>query len=199
MPNYPSHSEECYSSHESASHIKTPKGRKRRKITLYTILWAVLAIAFAIFFVVMLYRGYEANRPWNLDIAIESPSETYVVEGGTLIVLQGGPKVRSLQLASTYEKDYYMYQIGWRLAVTSPNTSYGRMTDKDNDGCVIQVNTVLVSYADPYNGPFIGIKLEDLDEAIIKLLPKEVEQDPDGIIWISSNYIDMRNVVKPQP
>ncbi|MCL2444948.1 hypothetical protein FWD07_02405 [Candidatus Saccharibacteria bacterium] len=159
----------------------------------------VVTIVFVVALAILLISEYHANRPWRVAerTAVESHTEVWVVEGGMLFILPGRPNIRSLPLASTYSFRHYVPGGGMRLNVLRANTSYGRMIDRDNDGHLIFVCEVFINRADPWNGPFIGFKLDDLCERTLDLLPRNINRSPDGLIWISSNYIHMENVVRP--
>lgn len=79
--------------------------------------------------------------------------------------------------------------------------SYGIITDQDADGLTLpSVKRIIRSDADGFNGPFIGIYVDELSAEDIEHLPEGIkveltgakerqEGKTDGLIWISTQYV----------
>lgn len=94
----------------------------------------------------------------------------YQVDGGLLLVEPGRPVVRSYP---------------W----LSENTSLGRISDRENDGVVLKIDSVLRCDEDSTNGPYYGIAIADLSEEELRHFPKEVLEAPTDTVWVSGKYL----------
>ena len=171
-----------------------PEYRKQVKTGVLTVLGAAVFVAFLLV--------------WNVQASLRSSySDKYTTitrEGEFTIVVDGGTNVRTEPLAALHKIIYglpegYMNE-NYSVHSDGVNNVIGKVSDRNGTGAVFHTThyvEVAESWWDDYsdgdvwNGPYIGLVVSELSKEELKLLPKKVQNDPDGIVWISSKYLSI--------
>ncbi len=131
---------------------------------------------------------------------------TIIREGNFTLIINGGANVRTEPLAALHHEvaglpEGYMNEH-YSVCSESVNNCIGTVKDKNGTGAVFHVThyvEVTESWfddcicGDDWNGPFIGLIVDELTREELKLLPRNAKKDPDGIVWISSKYLKIVN------
>ena len=114
------------------------------------------------------------ERPEDQDFSGRYAYEEVPVN---LILIEGNPNVRSEPIANT---DLKSDRIG---------TTYGGVKDS-----VVKIDSIMkITKAVDLNNDFVGIKTEDIFAITNwqKWFPQAIEKDPDGIVWIAKDYVEV--------
>lgn len=117
-----------------------------------------------------------------------------------IVVIDGEINVRSEPLVTEQHYTPYAGTIagaaGYGIDTRSVNTSYGKIK-----AVSLYIPVTVVYYpvdctwddccgdgGDAANGPFIGIKVDDVIQlnGWEKIFPKDILEDPDGVVWMST-------------
>ena len=137
--------------------------------------------------IVGLVAALAANAKSPEQYSEPEGAEYYDIEVSSVHISSGEPEVRSTSMLISSRED--------------TGNSYGKFIDEDGDGMEFpSVKRIRLSYADKFNGPYVGIYVEDLSEEELSFFPKDVRKElpgpegqdkypTDGLIWISSKYV----------
>lgn len=177
--------------------------KKRTKVNLYRI---------ALFTLLAAVIGVVIYAIWRHDVLTEDFSSQYatdVQEGNfTVVICRAGngerANVRTEPLAATHKVIHglpggYMNE---HYSVESEGVvnCLGKVRDPNGTGVVLHVEHAVYvtrswwddySFGDEWNGPYVGIMVSDLSKDELKLFPGLTSKDEDGIVWISSKYLEI--------
>lgn len=121
------------------------------------------------------------------------------ISDANIVVINGSINVRSEPLVT--EQHYTPYAgtmagaAGYGIETRSVNTSYGKI-----EATSLYIPVTVIYYpvdctwddccedgGDAANGPFIGVKVDDITKVAKweKIFPKDILEDPDGVVWMS--------------
>ena len=182
---------------------------KKRKTSPRLMISLVALAAFVVALVAII--GGEGYRRMIYDYTAHYEAVEQVAPEGSVYRLTVEPEtiVRSDPVRKIYQRTGYTGQTaaaGWAYDTYDAHTSLGSVRgSRELELMVSSIYRPEGSFIDAmgredcgadaqYSGPYVGVAIENLDEAAWRSLPGAIGGDGDGVIWFSEKYTEIQTV-----